>query len=124
MRADYRRPISVCGPVTLTIDHHGRLRLLRNEVDEWELPEAKLEPGESPERAVIREGGRRVSPRGHHPHPGLHRQLWRRLRRCRNPGLVSWTQPTRPVHVQRNPFRANAFALRGHDRAMAVTTRD
>jgi len=55
MRADYRRPISVCGPVTLTIDHYGRLRLLRNEVDEWELPEAKLEPGESPERAVIRE---------------------------------------------------------------------
>jgi 8-oxo-dGTP pyrophosphatase MutT (NUDIX family) len=48
---DYRLPISV----KLAIDFHGRIPLLCNERDEWELPGGKLERGESPEYAVVRE---------------------------------------------------------------------
>lgn len=44
-------PISV----KLAIDYNGRIPLLRNEHDEWVLPGGKLEPGETPEHAVIRE---------------------------------------------------------------------
>jgi 8-oxo-dGTP pyrophosphatase MutT (NUDIX family) len=48
---EYQLPISV----KLVVDYHGRVPLLRNERDEWELPGGKLEPGESPEGAGIRE---------------------------------------------------------------------
>ncbi|GCE14988.1 NUDIX hydrolase [Tengunoibacter tsumagoiensis] len=47
----YRFPVSVKG----IIYHHGKVVLLKNERDEWELPGGKLEPGESPESAVTRE---------------------------------------------------------------------
>jgi mutator protein MutT len=33
----------------------GRVVLLRNERDEWELPGGKLEPGEAPAACVVRE---------------------------------------------------------------------
>lgn len=48
---EYQLPVSV----KLVIDCQGRIPLLKNERDEWELPGGKLEPGESPERAVVRE---------------------------------------------------------------------
>ena len=47
----YRFPVSVKGVVL----RHGRVVLLENERDEWELPGGKLEPAESPETCVARE---------------------------------------------------------------------
>lgn len=48
---EYQLPISV----KLVIDMAGRVPLLRNERDEWELPGGKLEVGEAPEHGVRRE---------------------------------------------------------------------
>ncbi|MEV6373585.1 NUDIX hydrolase [Micromonospora musae] len=48
---EYQLPISV----KLVVDYHGRVPLLRNERDEWELPGGKLEVGETPEDGVCRE---------------------------------------------------------------------
>jgi 8-oxo-dGTP pyrophosphatase MutT (NUDIX family) len=45
-------PISVKGVV---LDSAGRVLLLRNERDEWELPGGRIEIGESPEECVARE---------------------------------------------------------------------
>lgn len=44
-------PVSIKGVVLV----EGRVVLLRNERDEWELPGGKLDPGETPERCVVRE---------------------------------------------------------------------
>ena len=46
-------PVSVKGVVL----RGGRVVLLRNERDEWELPGGKLDPDESPEQCVVREIG-------------------------------------------------------------------
>lgn len=48
---EYQLPISV----KLVVDYQGRVPLLRNEREEWELPGGKLEVGESPEHSVCRE---------------------------------------------------------------------
>lgn len=48
---EYQLPVSV----KLVVDLHGRIPLLRNERDEWELPGGKLEVGETPEEGVCRE---------------------------------------------------------------------
>lgn len=48
---EYQLPISV----KLVVDYQGRVPLLKNERDEWELPGGKLEVGESPEHGVCRE---------------------------------------------------------------------
>jgi 8-oxo-dGTP pyrophosphatase MutT (NUDIX family) len=47
----YRFPVSVKG----VIIRDGKVVLLRNERDEWELPGGKLELSESPERCLARE---------------------------------------------------------------------
>lgn len=47
----YRFPVSVKGIVY----QDGKVVLLKNERDEWELPGGKLELGESPEFCVVRE---------------------------------------------------------------------
>jgi 8-oxo-dGTP pyrophosphatase MutT (NUDIX family) len=47
----HRFPVSVKGVIL----SRGRVVLLRNERDEWELPGGKLEPGEAPEACVARE---------------------------------------------------------------------
>lgn len=44
-------PVSVKGVVV----RDGRVLLLRNERDEWELPGGKIEPGETPEECLARE---------------------------------------------------------------------
>jgi 8-oxo-dGTP pyrophosphatase MutT (NUDIX family) len=44
-------PVSIKGVVV----RDGRVLLLRNERDEWELPGGRIEPGESPEQCVARE---------------------------------------------------------------------
>ena len=46
-----RFPVSVKG----VLEIGGRVVLLRNEREEWELPGGKLEPGEDPARCVERE---------------------------------------------------------------------
>jgi len=46
-----RFPVSVKGVVAVD----GRFCLLRNERDEWELPGGRLEPGEDPQAACVRE---------------------------------------------------------------------
>lgn len=48
---EYQLPVSVKAVVAW----RGRLPLLRNERDEWELPGGKLEPGEDPASCVERE---------------------------------------------------------------------
>lgn len=48
---EYVLPISA----KAVIDYHGRIPLLRNERDEWELPGGKVEPGEDLETTAIRE---------------------------------------------------------------------
>jgi len=47
----FRFPVSVKGVVI----RDGRVVLLENERDEWELPGGKLEPEESPRACVVRE---------------------------------------------------------------------
>ena len=47
----YRFPVAVKG----VLIRDGRVILLRNDRDEWELPGGKLELSESPERALARE---------------------------------------------------------------------
>jgi 8-oxo-dGTP pyrophosphatase MutT (NUDIX family) len=46
-----RFPVSIKG----VLEGGGRVVLLRNERDEWELPGGKLEPGEDPKECVERE---------------------------------------------------------------------
>lgn len=48
---EYQLPVSV----KAVISWRGRLPLLRNERDEWELPGGKLEPGEDPASCLERE---------------------------------------------------------------------
>jgi len=47
----YRFPVSVKGVVV----RHGRVILLKNDRNEWELPGGKLEPDETPAACVARE---------------------------------------------------------------------
>ena len=49
--AALRYPVSIKG--VLLVD--GKVVLLENERAEWELPGGKLDPGETPERCVVRE---------------------------------------------------------------------
>ncbi|MEX2200625.1 MAG: NUDIX domain-containing protein [Dongiaceae bacterium] len=44
-------PVSIKGVLLI----EGRVVLLKNERDEWELPGGKLDPGETPEACVVRE---------------------------------------------------------------------
>jgi ADP-ribose pyrophosphatase YjhB (NUDIX family) len=44
-------PVSIKGVLV----EAGRVVLLENERDEWELPGARLEPGEAPETCLVRE---------------------------------------------------------------------
>lgn len=46
-----RFPVAIKGVVTID----GRVCLLFNERDEWELPGGKLEPGEDPQACLVRE---------------------------------------------------------------------
>jgi mutator protein MutT len=48
---EYQLPVSL----KAVINWNGRLPLLRNERDEWELPGGKLEPGEEPATCLARE---------------------------------------------------------------------
>src|SRR5258708_14731211 len=47
----HRFPVSIKGVIL----HQGKVVLLKNERDEWELPGGKLELGEEPESCVARE---------------------------------------------------------------------
>ncbi|MCP2247912.1 NUDIX hydrolase [Lentzea aerocolonigenes] len=46
-----RWPVSIKGVVV----RDGRVLLLRNDREEWELPGGRIEPGETPEQCVARE---------------------------------------------------------------------
>lgn len=48
---EMRLPISVKG----VLIHRGRVLLLRNDRGEWELPGGRLDDGETPEEALVRE---------------------------------------------------------------------
>lgn len=52
-RFAHRYPVSIKGVLVI----NGKVVLLKNERDEWELPGGKIEPGESPEQCLVREIG-------------------------------------------------------------------
>ncbi|MHB9860151.1 NUDIX domain-containing protein [Streptomyces sp. YIM S03343] len=54
---EYQLPISV----KMVIEIRGKIPLLKNERDEWELPGGKLELGESAESTVLREVGEELA---------------------------------------------------------------
>lgn len=56
-------PVSVKGVVVSL----GRVLLLRNDRDEWELPGGRIEPGETPEQFVVREIAEGNALEGAHP---------------------------------------------------------
>jgi mutator protein MutT len=49
--SEMRLPVSVKGVLV----HRGKLLVLRNERGEWELPGGRLDDGETPEEALVRE---------------------------------------------------------------------
>ncbi len=51
MTTQFAYPVSIKGVVV----REGKVLLLKNERDEWELPGGRIEPGESPEECVARE---------------------------------------------------------------------
>src|ERR1022692_1378934 len=50
-RGPHAVPVSIKGVIV----RDGRVLLLKNERDEWELPGGRIEPGETPEECLARE---------------------------------------------------------------------
>lgn len=59
---EYQLPVSV----KVVVDLAGRIPLLRNERDEWELPGGKLELDETPESTAVREVEEELGLEAHH----------------------------------------------------------
>ncbi len=49
------RPVAFPVSIKGVVEHHGRVLLVRNERDEWELPGGKIGLGETPEGCLARE---------------------------------------------------------------------
>ncbi len=125
-------PVSVKGVVI----RDGRVLLLRNERDEWELPGGKLELGEDPESCVAREITEEVGwaiTTGPHsrrlavPHPRRRGRADRDLRlphqqrrgtRGQQRAQGSWA-----VHGQRGGSSADARGLQEVDHGLVPTSR-
>ena len=125
-------PVSIKGVLV----EAGRVVLLENERDEWELPGGRLEPGEAPETCLVREFAeelgclgesrpynRLLALRGFASTRGRHRHLRCETTRRARVAYQQGTSAIWVVHTSRNRSVAGTRRLPPFNTRMVCTTR-